>query len=179
VKRIKDRQEHARKMRLVTNIFWISFLTFNQLIHFIRGFSISTPYRSIRILDRSSNFHLDCSSSSETDEDADFAAMQLEIAAMISSETESKGILPAVDSVVEPSGNGKYNKLTAIASAVLGSFFYLFQHSQPVSAVGLMHVMEKESADVQVCHSSFICYIKSYECESVTAVYSSAWYSHE
>jgi hypothetical protein len=161
IKRIKDRQEQAHKMRLVTNILWISLLAFNQLIHFIRGFSTSIPYRSVQILDRSSNFHLDCSASSETDEDADFAAMQLEIAAMISSETESKGILPAVDSVVEPSSSGKYNKLTAVASAVLGSFFYLFQHSQPVSAVGLMHVMEKESVDVQVSYSSFTCYISS------------------
>lgn len=144
-------------MRLVSNVFWISFLTYNQLIQFIRGFSSSTPYRSVRILDRVSSVYLECSTSSETEEDADFAAMQLEIAAMIASETESNSNLSPVDLVAEPSSSGKYNKATAIASAVLGSIFYLFQHSQPVSAVGLMHVMEKESVDVQVCHTSFMC----------------------
>ena len=137
-------------MKILSNALWISFLIQNQLIQFIRGFSRSHPYRSIRILDRASSFHLDCSTSSESEEDGDFAAMQLEIAAMISNDTESNNNLSPVDSVVELSSNVTNNKIIAAISAVLGCIFYFFQHSQPVSAVGLMHVMEKESIDVQV-----------------------------
>jgi hypothetical protein len=84
------------------------------------------------------------------DDDDDFAAMQREIAEMISS---TSGSLEIASSGVPPisSDNGmKYNKYIAITSAVLGSFFFAFQHSQPVSGVALMHAMERDSVDLQV-----------------------------
>lgn len=85
-----------------------------------------------------------------TDDDDDFAAMQREIAAMIS---ESPGSNQIASSGVPPTSSDsgtKYNKYIAITSAVLGSFFFAFQHSQPVSGVALMHAMERDSVDLQV-----------------------------
>ena len=86
------------------------------------------------------------------DEDEDFAAMQREIDAMIAS-SAPEGTAAAVSVTVNDIA--KYNKLVAVASAVLGSFFFVFQHSQPVSGVALMHAMEKDSMDINVSEHIF------------------------
>jgi hypothetical protein len=85
-----------------------------------------------------------------TDDDDDFAAMQREIAEMISSTPGSLEITSSGVPLMSSDNGMKYNKYIAITSAVLGSFFFAFQHSQPVSGVALMHAMERDSVDLQV-----------------------------
>lgn len=91
-----------------------------------------------------------------TDDDDDFAAMQREIAEMISSTPGSVEIASAGVPAISSDNGIKYNKYIAITSAVLGSFFFAFQHSQPVSGVALMHAMERDSVDLKVTFSYFL-----------------------
>ena len=133
-------------------------LLLNGFEHGVLSFAPSYSARSIRLSkpvslqtymssSPSSNIGTDNSEESNDDDDDDFAAMQREIAMMIESTTtapaEAATSLPVADI-------GKYNKLIAVASAVLGSFLFVFQHSQPVSGVALMHAMEKDSVDINV-----------------------------
>ena len=89
------------------------------------------------------------SAESTEDEDEDFAAMQREIELMIASSTSSENPLEPAANVSEIQ-DGKYNKVIAVASAILGSFLFVFQHSQPVSGVALMHAMERDSVGINV-----------------------------
>lgn len=82
------------------------------------------------------------------EEDDDFAAMRREIELMML-DTPVTSPSAASSSTVVPVVN--YNKLVAVVSAVFGSFFFVFQHSQPVSGVALMHAMERDSVDLKVC----------------------------
>lgn len=42
------------------------------------------------------------------------------------------------------------NKAVAIASSILGTFLFFFQHSQHVSGVALLNAMQKDSMPLQV-----------------------------
>ena len=86
------------------------------------------------------------------DEDEDFAAMQRELDLMIASSTTTENLLEPSPNVPEIQ-DGKYNKIIAVASAILGSFLFVFQHSQPVSGVALMHAMERDSVEINVRQS--------------------------
>lgn len=90
------------------------------------------------------------------DDDDDFAAMQREIAEMISSTQSTSEIDASIPPATALENGMKYNKYIAVISAVLGSFFFAFQHSQPVSGVALMHAMERDSVDLQVNHSFIV-----------------------
>ena len=60
----------------------------------------------------------------------------------------------ATNSVQEPNipnaSRSVRNKYIAVASAIFGSMFFVFQHGQPVNSVALLKAMEKDSMDVQV-----------------------------
>ena len=129
-----------------------SALTLSQLSDICCGFSpltTITRHASRNAIWRRSYFAASTDGKSESnEEDDDFAAMRREIEAMMldtpvtspSAASSSTSVIPV-----------QYNKLIAVASAVFGSFFFVFQHSQPVSGVALMHAMERDSVDLKVC----------------------------
>ena len=86
----------------------------------------------------------------DNDDDDDFLAMQREIALSITSSSSiaDTSSTPAPTTVLPSVRN--YNNDIAVASAILGSFFFAFQHSQPVSGISLMHAMERDSVELQV-----------------------------
>ena len=86
----------------------------------------------------------------DDDDDDDFLAMQREIEQTMSSSTNITDSSFTVVSSTELQSKRNYNKFIAVASAVLGSFFFVLQHSQPVSGISLMHAMEHDSVELQV-----------------------------
>ena len=84
------------------------------------------------------------------EDDDDFMAMQREMAETIISSTNLPDSSSSIEPATELSGARSYNNYIAIASAILGSFFFAFQHSQPVSGISLMHAMEHDSVELQV-----------------------------
>ena len=84
------------------------------------------------------------------EDDDDFMAMQREMAETIISSTNLPDSSSSIKPATELSGVRNYNNYIAIASAILGSFFFAFQHSQPVSGISLMHAMEHDSVELQV-----------------------------
>ena len=129
-----------------------SALTLSQLSDICWGFTPTTTLTrstSRNAIWKRSYFAASSDGNAESnEEDDDFAAMRREIEMMML-DTPVASPSAASSSTVVTAVN--YNKLIAVASAVFGSFFFVFQHSQPVSGVALMHAMERDSVDLKVC----------------------------
>lgn len=135
-----------------------SIVTACSLIHTTLGFKARFPPQIT--VSRSAN--LACLQANPTDDDIfqiavdddedddDFLAMQREMAETIISSTNLPDSSSSIEPATELSGVRNYNNYIAIASAILGSFFFAFQHSQPVSGISLMHAMEHDSVELQV-----------------------------
>ena len=84
----------------------------------------------------------------EVDENEyDWEAAKLEISQIIDSETDSL-VTQSTNSVQSFSRSS--NRNVALASGVFGSLLFLFQHTQPVSGIALLHAMERDSIDLNV-----------------------------
>ena len=149
-----------------------SIVTACSLIHTTLGFKSRFPPQIT--FSRSSN--LACLQANPADDDIlqiavdddedddDFMAMQREMAETIISSTNLPDSSSSIQPATQPSGVRNYNNYIAVASAVLGSFFFAFQHSQPVSGISLMHAMERDSVELQVIRiqifSAFLRYFR-------------------
>ena len=143
-------------MELAVYVTWLFYIILQVTV---RGFSHHVSLRQLHksIRPQTVVFSIPSTESTESanseentdDEDEDFAEMKREIELMLASSTDSKSPLNPI-SVTSVEEVGKYNKVIAVASALLGSFLFVFQHSQPVSGVALMHAMERDSVDINV-----------------------------